>query len=130
MARARLPLLCCRARVSARAHPCRAAPSSCCRRRRRRTVPTAPWTTAQSLAYEPWPAYDEELCCEAGALATIAVQLNGKTLKKVTVSLPEGAGEDEAREAALGLATVAQRLDGRPVKKLIYVPGRIVNIIA
>jgi leucyl-tRNA synthetase len=58
------------------------------------------------------------------------VQLNGKTLKKVTVLLSEAAGEDEAREAALGLAAVAQRLDGRPVKKLIYVPGRIVNIIA
>ena len=84
----------------------------------------------QSLAYAPWPQYDETLCSDAGALATVAVQLNGKTLKKLTLELPQDADEAEARAAALALPGVARRLDGRAVKRLIYVPGRIVNIIA
>ena len=56
----------------------------------------------------------------------IAVQINGKT--KVTLSI----GKDDAKDDVLARAKEAlgDRLDGKNIIKEIYVPGRIVNIVA
>ncbi len=70
-----------------------------------------------------WPEYEEAKTVEN--TVEIAVQMNGKT--KVTISI----SKDEAKDAVLAKAKEAlgDRLSGNIIKE-IYVPGRIVNIVA
>ncbi len=72
-----------------------------------------------------WPTFTEALTVEDAV--TIAVQVNGKT--RGTVTLPRGAGEDDARTAALADAGIAKHLDGKPLRKVIWVPGRLLNLV-
>ena len=73
---------------------------------------------------QPWPAYDPD---QARAdEVELAVQICGKIKGRVTVAAdaPEPEVLAAAREA------VAAALDGKTVKKEVYVPGRLVNIVA
>jgi len=79
-----------------------------------------------SLSYAPWPAYDEALCVES--TVEMAVQVNGKV--RATLQLPKDAEEAEAKELAFANDKVAKFIDGKDIKKFIYVPGRIINIVA
>jgi leucyl-tRNA synthetase len=80
---------------------------------------------SESLAYEPWPTWDEALCIDD--VIEMAVQVNGKVRGRVT--LPRAAGEDEARAAALAADGIAAHTTGRAMKKFIYVPGKIINLV-
>jgi len=80
----------------------------------------------ESLAYEPWPEYDDKLCEEA--TVNMAVQVNGKA--RATIQLAKDAGEADAKELALANEKVLKFIEGKEIKKFIYVPGRIVNIVA
>ncbi len=75
-----------------------------------------------TIAYEPWPEYDEALTVEN--TIEVAVQINGKT--KAVIEIQKDADKDsvllKAREA------VADKLTANIVKE-IYVPGKIVNIV-
>ena len=79
----------------------------------------------KSLAYEPWPTFDEALCVDDQI--EMAVQVNGKVRGRVT--LPRTASEADARTAALAAEGVAAYTDGKTLKKFIYVPGKIVNLV-
>jgi len=70
-----------------------------------------------------WPQYDKNEMKDDEI--EIAVQINGKT--KTTVSLPADADKDTA--LAKGREALGNRLSGNIVKE-IYVPGRIINIVA
>ena len=70
-----------------------------------------------------WPEYDEAKTVES--TVEIAVQINGKT--KTTVSLP--ADVDKETALAKGKEALGDKLSGNIVKE-IYVPGRIINIVA
>ena len=80
----------------------------------------------ESLAYHPWVEYDEQLCVDD--TITMGVQVNGKARGEITI--PNDAEQDVAVAAAKELDKVQNQLDGKEVKKVIYVPGRILNIIA
>jgi len=80
---------------------------------------------AASLAHEPWPSYDEELCRDE--VVEIAVQVNGRVRGRIKIA-PD-APEEEARRAAESEPNVMQYTAGKPIKKFLYVPGRIVNLI-
>ena len=58
----------------------------------------------------------------------ITVQVLGKM--RGTIELAKDAPEAEAREKALQLPTVLAQVGEKPIKKFIYVPNRIVNIVA
>ena len=58
---------------------------------------------------------------------TIAVQVNGKLRGEITI--PQGSGEETAKQAALALDSVKRQLDGKPPRRIIVVPGRIVNVV-
>ncbi len=73
------------------------------------------------LALTLWPSVDESLLTDDEV--TVIVQVNGK--KRGEVSIAPDAPEEVAREAALALPA----LSGARVSKLIYVPGRIINIV-
>ncbi|NBH15337.1 leucine--tRNA ligase [Lachnospiraceae bacterium] len=70
-----------------------------------------------------WPEYDEAKTVEN--TVEIAVQVNGKT--RATVTVPVDVDKDTA--IAAGKEALGARLTGNIVKE-IYVPGRIINIVA
>ena len=78
-----------------------------------------------TIAYEPWPTYDEEAIKED--TVEIAVQINGKV--KATIEV----GVNEESESAIAKANankyVQAAIAGKTVVKEIYVKGRIVNIV-
>jgi len=80
----------------------------------------------ESLAYHPWVEYNEELCVDD--TVTIGVQVNGKA--RGEISIAADADQDFALTAAKEVEKVQNQLDGKDIKKVIYVPGRILNIIA
>ena len=80
----------------------------------------------ESLAYHPWVEYDEELCIDD--TITMGVQVNGKARGEITI--PNDADEDTAMAAAKDVDRVMGQLEGKDIKKVIYVPGRILNIVA
>jgi len=79
----------------------------------------------RTLAYEPWPTFDEALCIDDET--EIPVQVNGKVRGRVT--LPRTATEADARAAALAAEGVGAHIQSKPVRKFIYVPGKIINIV-
>ena len=80
----------------------------------------------ESLAYEAWPEYDEALCVET--TVKMGVQVNGKV--RAQIEIAKDADEEAARALALTEPKVQKFLEGKEVKKFVYVPGRIVNLVA
>jgi len=80
----------------------------------------------ETLAYHPWPEFDEALCVDD--TIEMGVQVNGKT--RGTVTLPKDADADTAKALAMEVHNVAKNLEGKDIKKFIYVPGRIINFVA
>jgi leucyl-tRNA synthetase len=80
---------------------------------------------ATDVVDEHWPAADESALTQD--MVEIVVQVNGKLRARVQVSA--GADEAVAREAALADPGVAKFVAGQPVRKLIYVPGKLVNVV-
>ncbi|RKD25087.1 leucine--tRNA ligase [Ammoniphilus oxalaticus] len=80
---------------------------------------------AETLAYEPWPEYNEELTVEKEV--EIVVQVNGKI--KERMMLAADADQESMKEQALALDSVQAALAGKQVRKCIAVPGRLVNIV-
>ncbi len=55
-------------------------------------------------------------------------QVNGKM--RGTVEVPKDIGKDDALAAALAaLDNVQAQVDGKDLKKIIFVPGKILNLI-
>jgi leucyl-tRNA synthetase len=73
----------------------------------------------------PWPVADEKAMVENTTL--VVVQVNGKVRGKVTV--PVEATEEQVRERAGQEPLVAKYLDGMTVRKVIYVPGKLLNLV-
>ncbi|MFL5607739.1 MAG: class I tRNA ligase family protein, partial [Gemmatimonadaceae bacterium] len=71
-----------------------------------------------------WPSYDPALVVEDRI--TMAVQVGGKT--RGTISVPKTATQDDALAAALADANIAKFVTGTP-KRIIFVPGRLINLI-
>ena len=79
-----------------------------------------------SLAYAPWPAYNEEYLKVDEV--EILVQVLGKP--KARVMMPAGAGEATMQQLALEQDAVRDALAGKTIRKVICVPGRLINIVA
>ena len=78
-----------------------------------------------TIAYEPWPQYDEEACKDD--TVTIGVQVNGKLRGTIEVSLEDS--NEEAISKAKDIQNVQAALEGKTIVKEIYVKGKIVNIV-
>jgi len=79
----------------------------------------------KTLAYEPWPTFDPALVKDD--VVEIGVQVNGKL--RGTITLAVDADEATALEAAKAEERVQAHLQGKTVKKVIYVKGKILNLI-
>jgi leucyl-tRNA synthetase len=80
---------------------------------------------AKSVHLEPWPEYDPALSSEK--FFNLVIQVNGKT--KAVVEMPFSVTEAEAKARALAEPKVEQALGKAEAKKIIYVPGRLINIV-
>jgi leucyl-tRNA synthetase len=80
---------------------------------------------ATMVVDEPWPRPDPAALEQA--TVEIVVQVNGKLRARVQVAA--GADEAAARVAALADPGVARFVAGHTVRKLIYVPGKLVNVV-
>ena len=78
-----------------------------------------------TIAYEPWPVYDEEKIKED--TIEIGVQVNGKLKGTINVAVDET--NENAIAKAHELTGVKNAVEGKTIVKEIYVKGRIVNIV-
>jgi len=77
---------------------------------------------SETIAFEPWPVYDEAKTVDD--TVEIAIQVNGKV--KGTVSIAKDAAKDDVLK--LAKETLGAKLTGEIVKE-IYVPGRLANFV-
>jgi len=80
----------------------------------------------QTLAYEPWPEFDEGAMVESSI--EIPVQIMGKNRAKINV--PPGLSKDDLLKAAMENERIQELLEGKTIRKEIVVPDRLVNIVA
>ncbi|MFH1650776.1 MAG: leucine--tRNA ligase, partial [Chloroflexota bacterium] len=97
-------------------------------------APTAPHLTEQlwqeigreySIHNQAWPGWDDSLAREE--TITLVLQVNGKVRDKIDV--PVAVSEDEAKKLATSSAKVQAHTNGMNLVKVIYVPGKLVNIV-
>ena len=73
-----------------------------------------------------WPKYDEKKCVENEV--SVVLQVNGKMRGKVIA--PIGISEDEILKSAKKEESFNMAIEGKNIVKVIYVPGRILNVVA
>ncbi|MFZ9747215.1 MAG: leucine--tRNA ligase [Opitutaceae bacterium] len=78
-----------------------------------------------SVMAAPWPAYDPALL--TASEVKLVFQVNGKHRGEQLV--PVGTGQEEAVSLARGHAKVAPHLEGKELRRVIYVPGKILNLV-
>jgi len=80
---------------------------------------------AESLAYESWPEYDENLIEEKEI--ELAVQVNGKIKDKIVVAAD--ADEEQIKQQALSSEKVIAAIGDKEPRKIIVIKSRLVNIV-
>ena len=74
---------------------------------------------------EAWPKYDTaKIVTES---VNIAIQINGKVRDAIEILRTDN--EETVKSVALARPTVQKWLDGKEPKKVIYVAGKIINIV-
>jgi len=76
-------------------------------------------------SFNNWPSYNTELMDEL--VMTLAIQINGKVRDTLTVATVSS--EEHIKKMALASEKVKKWLDGNEPKKVIYVKGKIVNVV-
>ncbi len=76
------------------------------------------------ITNQKWPIVDAKKLVQT--TITLVVQVNGKVRAKLSV--PFDSNEADATKSALAEPNVAKYVSGRP-KKVIFVPGRLINIL-
>ena len=79
-----------------------------------------------SIHNYPWSRYDPKLVKEEKI--QLIIQINGKVRDKIEVNtdIPE----EKAKELALAQEKVKKWIEGKSIKKVIFVPGKLINIVA
>ena len=79
----------------------------------------------ETLAYAPWPTWDETHLTEAEI--ELPVQVNGKVRGRIRV--PADADQDAVASAAEACDAVKPYLDGKTIRKRVVIPRRMVNLV-
>lgn len=80
---------------------------------------------SDTIHRDHWPKWDDKYL--VSDTMTIIVQVNGKLRAKL--ELANDLSEEEVKAQALAHENVSKFVDGDP-KKVIYIPGKIVNVVA
>jgi leucyl-tRNA synthetase len=100
----------------------------------RMMAPVAPHITEElwshlskpySIHVQRWPKVDETAILIEEI--TLILQVNGKLRDRINV--PVGVSEEEGKRIALASEAVQRHLAGRSPKKIIFVPGKLINIV-
>jgi leucyl-tRNA synthetase len=78
-----------------------------------------------SVHQQQWPEWDKTAVTED--TITLIVQVDGRVRERLQV--PAGIDETGARARALQAKGVCRHIDGRQVTRVVYVPGRLINIV-
>jgi len=78
-----------------------------------------------SIHNQSWPQWDEALAKDEEI--TLVVQVNGKLRDRFTA--PVSITETEAKQLALERERVKPYLEGKKIANIIYVPGRLINLV-
>ena len=78
------------------------------------------------LSEQSWIGYDEALCKDE--TIEIVVQINGKVKAKLNIAVD--ADKDSVLAQAMAEPKVAEAVEGKNIVKQIYVPNKLVNIVA
>lgn len=79
----------------------------------------------KSVAYEPWPTYDEAKCAES--TVEVVLQINGKIRSKVTVA--KDTPSVELERLAFEDSNIKRYTDGKRIIKKIVIQNKLVNIV-
>ena len=72
-----------------------------------------------------WPQYDEAALVKD--TVEVALQINGKVRGRMNV--PADLTREAASDYFLATEEVQKLIAGKPIRKLVFVPGRLVNIV-
>ena len=98
------------------------------------TAPVAPHVAEElwarlgkpySIHQQPWPSFDPQALAEEEL--TLVIQVNGKVRDRIVV--PADITEDEASRRALESDVVQRHLAGKKPRQVVYVEGRLVNLV-
>jgi leucyl-tRNA synthetase len=78
------------------------------------------------LSETAWPTYDPAALVRSEI--EIVVQVNGKLRERLTVA--KDADEEMVKSLALQSPKVLEHTDGKTIRKIIFVPGKLLNIVA
>ncbi len=79
----------------------------------------------ESITYAPWPTHDETLLVKNDM--NIVIQVLGK--KRATLTVPVDITQDDLLALAKNESHVQEFIAGKEIVKVIYVPGRLMNIV-
>lgn len=78
-----------------------------------------------SVHLQAWPVVDEEAAAEEKI--TLVVQINGKLRDRIDV--PVDIADEDAKNLAMNSENVKKFMEGKTPRQVIYVKGRLVNIV-
>jgi leucyl-tRNA synthetase len=78
-----------------------------------------------SVHKDSWPKWDEKYLISD--TVKIAVQINGKVRSQIL--MPKGSSKEMVEKAALEDEKVKNNLNGKKPARVIYVPGKILNLV-
>ena len=78
-----------------------------------------------SIHTQNWPKVDE--AAAADEEITLVIQVNGKLRDRIAVAV--NISDEEAKAIALASESVKKALQGKDPRQVIYVKGRLVNIV-
>jgi len=78
-----------------------------------------------TLAYEPWPEYDEAMLVVD--TIEVPVQVNGKL--RTVLQVPKDAPKEDVAAAGKADPKVVPHIEGKKVVKEIYIPGKMLNLV-
>jgi leucyl-tRNA synthetase len=82
--------------------------------------------TSKLLSEATWPTYDPAALVRNEI--EYIIQINGKLRDRLT--MPKDASEDDVKSAALASPKVTEFTDGKTIRKIVFVPGKLLNIVA
>jgi leucyl-tRNA synthetase len=79
----------------------------------------------KSVFIAHWPTFDEKLSGTAGSV--IVIQVNGKV--RASFETDKELSENEVKEKALALPDVMKWVGDTPIKKVVFIKGRLLNLV-
>jgi len=79
----------------------------------------------KSIFLEKWPEYNPKLVKEE--IVTLVIQVNGRVRDKIEVKA--SLSEEKARALAISREKVQKWIEGKEIKKVVFVQGKLINIV-